>query len=614
MKNYCLAKLVFLVCFSIGSFATQGKAQDETEAQANPKNSVVVMGMIHSKHRQSGPFDIEHLKELIRQIKPDYVLTEIPPDRLGKATTQFRETGSITESRIKVFPEYTDALFPLTKELAFEIIPCAAWTKEMNDSRRATLRKLNQTKAAQSAEVAAAQNRAGQLISAMGVINDPMTIHTDIYDQYVKRGMEPYDRYFNDEIGEGGWTNINKGHYGLIEKALNKHTGEGKRFLITFGSWHKYFIKEQLARRKDIELIPMSRFLDENASPSNWPKFRFNSSGSNAYGITEINSPEVHWRYDTGDVIESSAVVAGGTVYVGGHAKNLHAIDQTTGKEKWKFETGGWVRATPSVAGGMVYFGSDDNKFYALDAATGEKVWDFGLGEGGEQSSPLIEDGVVYFGAFDNFVYALNAKTGDLVWKFDAGASMLSSPTFSDGTLFIGTYGGELFALDVKSGEQKWKFGENEKPIFSSPVVRDGVVVFTSYDRHIYGLNVGDGSTKWKYETGGEIFSSPTVVGERVYFGSNDRHLYALNFGSGDLAWKRDLGGAVFSSPAISDRTVYVGSSDGHLYAVDRQSGEFRWRFLVAEGVKVWTSPIAINGKIYFGSHAGELIVLKEKE
>ena len=89
---------------------------DARSAQAadGAKNEVVVMGMIHSKHRLAGPYDLQHVKDLIKTIKPDYVLTEIPPDRLETAAKQFRETGKITESRVRVFPEYVDALFPVS--------------------------------------------------------------------------------------------------------------------------------------------------------------------------------------------------------------------------------------------------------------------------------------------------------------------------------------------------------------------------------------------------------------------------------------------------------------------------------------------------------------------
>ena len=571
------------------------------------------MGMIHSKHRQAGPFDLEHLKELIRKVKPDYVLTEIPPDRLDEAAKQFKETGKITESRVRVFPEYTDALFPLTKEMDFTIVPCAAWTTEMNNSRRATMAKFPETHAKQFAEMNAAQRRAGENIASLGDPNDPATIHTQQYDDFVKIGMAPYDRHFNDLIGDGGWENINAAHYALIDKGLDEISGQGKRVLITFGSWHKYYIKEQLRKRSDIKLVSMSEFLNNEEGPTNWSRFRLNSSGNSASGVTEIKTPEVAWKYDTGDIIESSAVISGGTVFVGGHAKRLHAIDQKSGKLKWEFAVGGWVRATPSVVDDTVYFGADDNKFYALDANSGEKKWEYELGDGGEQSSPTILEGIVYFGAFDHWVYALQADSGKLIWKFDAEASMLSSPLLTDDSLFIGTYQGKFFRVDRKTGKKVWEFKENDTPIFSSPVANREVVIFTSYDHHVYGVNIKDGSVAWKYKTGGQIFSSPTMIGETVYVGSNDNQLYALNSADGSLNWKADLGGAVFSSPAVTEGSIYVGSSDGHLYALDRSDGQIKWKHKVGDKVKVWTSPIAIQGMIYFGSHDGEVIALREK-
>ncbi|MEP3478800.1 MAG: hypothetical protein ABJZ55_06105 [Fuerstiella sp.] len=236
-------------------------AQDEVD---ETKNEVIVMGMIHSAHRRSGPFDIDHLKQLIRNIKPDYVLTEIPPDRLPIAQEQFKQSGTITESRVRVFPEYTDALFPLTQEMRFQIIPCAAWTTEMNDSRRKTMAKLKESNPDQYKEMEIAQRDVSAKVAKLGDRNDPAIIHTAKYDAFVKAGMEPYDRYFNDAIGAGGWSNINAAHYAYINKALDQHSGEGKRFLITFGSWHKYYIKEQLKNRNDVRVLPMLPFL---ASP-----------------------------------------------------------------------------------------------------------------------------------------------------------------------------------------------------------------------------------------------------------------------------------------------------------------------------------------------------------
>ena len=605
-----------IVCLtaSVLHAQTNGEARS-AQAADGTKNEVIVMGMIHSKHRQAGPYDLQHLKDLIKTIKPDYVLTEIPPDRLETAAKQFRETGKITESRVRVFPEYVDALFPLTKEMEFKIIACAGWTTEMNNSRRKTMAAFPKTHAKQYAEMQAAQQRCSQRIAEMGNPNDPVTIHTDWYDAFVQEGMEPYDRHFNDLIGDGGWTNINAAHYGHIAKALDTHAGEGKRFLITFGSWHKNYIRTQLKKRDDIKLVPMSDYLKTtHPTPASWPEFRGNASRNGNYGTTEIAKPSVVWEYDTGEVIESSPAVVGDIVYIGGHANALHAINRLTGELIWKFEVGGLVRASPSVVDGVVYFGSDDNRFYALDAKTGKKRWDFELGEGGEQSSPAIVDGVVYFGGFDNTAYALNAKDGELIWKQDVGASMLSSPAVTGDSVYIGTYGGKLFSLARKSGKIQWEFHENDQPIFSSPLVRDGLVYFTSYDKHVYGVNESDGKIRWKYETDGQIFSSPAIDQDILYVGSNDKNLYAFNASTGKLKWEVDLGGAVFSSPAITAKSAYVGSSDGHFYAVNREDGSIRWKHFVGEGIRIWTSPTVSQGRIYFGSHAGKVVVLAEEE
>jgi len=258
-------KLPISICF-FALIASQLHAAplNHPAADDQDKNTVIVMGMIHSGHRKHEVYNIKRVQDLIRKIKPDYVLTEIPPDRLATAEKQFRDTGKINEPRVRVFPEYTDALFPLTREMNFKIVPCAAWTTEMNDSRRDTMKELKVTHAEQYAEMEQAQQRASTNIATLGDSRDPAVIHTPQYDAFVKKGMKPYDDHFNDLIGAGGWSNINAAHYALIEQALDQHRGDGKTFLITFGSWHKYYIKEQLAKRKDVNLVSLQQYLSKD--------------------------------------------------------------------------------------------------------------------------------------------------------------------------------------------------------------------------------------------------------------------------------------------------------------------------------------------------------------
>lgn len=225
--------------------------------QAESKSQVLVLGMIHQGHMDSEDFGIDVVQDLVRSFDPDYMLVEIPPERMPEAMNGFLATGELTEERARVFPEYRDAIFPLLHEMDFEIMGCAGWTKEMAIDRQAKLARWAIARAQESAEVNDAQALADETQEAEG-LNTLQGIHTPRYDELVKQGMEPYDRYFNDDLGLGGWTNINAAHYQHIADALDQHRGEGKRFIVTFGAWHKYWFLEQLRQRNDVQLIDLT--------------------------------------------------------------------------------------------------------------------------------------------------------------------------------------------------------------------------------------------------------------------------------------------------------------------------------------------------------------------
>jgi len=229
---------------------------------ATTKNRVIVLGMIHSGHRTSEIYSLDVLRDAIEKIDPDFVLCEIPPDRFEAARDEFAADGKITEPRVSRFPEYVDVVFPLTKTMDFEIVPCAGWTKAMSDDRNAKLKRWATERPDETAEVNAAEAKVEAIMASEGDPNDPLYIHTDHFDELVKEALEPYDRLFNDDLGPGGWTNINKAHSALIETALDEHSGEGETILITFGAWHKYWFLEQLRLRDDIEIVDSRVFFE----------------------------------------------------------------------------------------------------------------------------------------------------------------------------------------------------------------------------------------------------------------------------------------------------------------------------------------------------------------
>ena len=257
--------LIALSAFTLLLFTACAAPDVDEQSQAiSPKlNKVIVLGMIHSAHETSEAYSTARVKGVMRAIAPDYVLTEIPPDRMDEAMRSFTEEGMVTEARVIRFPEYKDALFPLLNEMAFDIIPTAGWTRDMALFRRDALEAISQDKT-RAEDWAAYQAGLTQMREAIGERgDDPYFIHTDEYDAITKRGYTPYATRFANDLGVGDWETINAAHYWYIERALDRLTGEGATILITYGAGHKYWFLEQLRARNDIELVSPLPYFDQ---------------------------------------------------------------------------------------------------------------------------------------------------------------------------------------------------------------------------------------------------------------------------------------------------------------------------------------------------------------
>ncbi|MEO1044264.1 MAG: hypothetical protein AAFX04_02360 [Pseudomonadota bacterium] len=262
-KNLFALLTVFLALFPLTACGTGGATQDSRTAQPGipaaqrgGKTEVIIIGMIHGGHRTARNYPLSRIETVVRAIAPDLVLTEIPPDRIDAALQSWRDTGRVTEQRTRAFPEYTDVIIPLQAELGFAMKGTAAWTPEIAASRRAKLQTIeaDPDRADQWAawQVSQAQFRA----TLDGRGSDPLYIHTTEYDVAVEARYQPYIRYFDPEIGAGGWEAINRGHWANIAAELDAVSGQGKRVLITYGGFHKYWILRQLAERDDVIVTP----------------------------------------------------------------------------------------------------------------------------------------------------------------------------------------------------------------------------------------------------------------------------------------------------------------------------------------------------------------------
>jgi len=363
------------------------------------------------------------------------------------------------------------------------------------------------------------------------------------------------------------------------------------------------------------------------------------STDGSVYAVNRGDGTQ-RWKYDTRGPISSSPAVHNGVVYVVSVDGLLHAVDAITGKARWTYATRGERRFTapgihgaiprtermpdpfdvflssPAVANGTVYFGSGDQHVYALDAATGALRWSFATGDV-VHASPAVAGGVVYIGSWDRNLYALDAASGRERWRYTTGndttiynqIGIASSAAVANGMVFVGGRDGHFHAVDAGTGALRWKHDNRMGWTIASPAVRDNVVYFpTSDGTRFKALDAATGAVKFDLQNKAVSFSSPALVGDLAIYGTSDGYLNAVNVRDGTLAatfrtdgskengprYTGDDGrlrtnlmypdrtldgmmigmrtmmtlGSVLSSPVVVDGVVYFGSTDGHLYAV----------------------------------------------
>lgn len=254
MRKTCVRWVAGTFQLAALAWAIGCASTDAPDDGAEELSRVYVMGMIHGEHRASQRYGVDVIREAIVRIEPDYVLCEIPPDRLAPTLAGYERTGIIADPRIRVFPEYTEVLIPLARDMDFKIIPCSAWTQEMADARREKLSRWRTDRPEATERSTMAMRETAAAIDREGGADDPAFIHTDRYDELVRVGMEPYSRLFGPDLGASGWEQINAAHWSLIEAALDAHAGEGATFLVMFGAWHKHWILDRLVERADVTI------------------------------------------------------------------------------------------------------------------------------------------------------------------------------------------------------------------------------------------------------------------------------------------------------------------------------------------------------------------------
>ncbi len=344
------------------------------------------------------------------------------------------------------------------------------------------------------------------------------------------------------------------------------------------------------------------------APADRWPQFRGNATLTGVSAAPVPQNLKLLWTYEAGESVESSAAIAGGTVYVGAASGQLAALDLKTGAVRWKYQAGkeGIGESSPTVANDTVFVGDLGGVFHAVNALDGRVRWTF-KAQSEIKSSPVVNGDKVLFGSYDEHLYALHVKDGSLAWKFKIDGPVHCTPAISNGMTFISGCDSMFRAVRIADGQQVFELS-SDAYTGASPAIDGDMAYFGTFSNEVLGVNLRTRKVVWRYEHPQRHFpfySSAAVADGKVVLGGRDRFVHCLDGKSGKALWTFATRSRVESSPAIAGGRVYIGSNDGRFYVLDLASGKKLWEF--EAGAPLSASPALAEGRIVIGSQDGKV-------
>jgi outer membrane protein assembly factor BamB len=211
----------------------------------------------------------------------------------------------------------------------------------------------------------------------------------------------------------------------------------------------------------------------------------------------------------------------------------------------------------------------------------------------GQWSNPVYAEPkgtpMIIFPGGDGWLYAFEPGTGKLIWKFDCNPKdsiyvlgprgtrndFVSTPIVWEDKLYIGVGQdpehnegvGHLWCIDItKKGDISPELVTNDKPF--PPETKKNP----------------NSAVVWHY--GGFVPAEERPKVKRNYYF-----------------------GRTLSTCAVADGLLYTGELQGFVHCLDARTGEKHWDHNMQ--ATTWSSPYVVDGKVYFGNDADEVIVFE---
>jgi outer membrane protein assembly factor BamB len=318
---------------------------------------------------------------------------------------------------------------------------------------------------------------------------------------------------------------------------------------------------------------------------------------------------------------------------------------------KWRVSMPGEGNSSPIVWGDRVFLTTSyDNgarlSLVAFQRSDGHKLWEAFLPKvqaervhqkNGHASATPVTDGQLIYASFGSNGLAAFDLAGKLVWHERFGSinnyhGPAGSPVLYKDRIFLyqdgdGSSGQRSFvaAFEAKSGRRLWQTPRNETVGWGTPVVinadgRDELVV--SSQRRVTAYDPQTGHELWTVRGNTfEVIPTP-VVAHGLVFCSSGRAgpTFAIRpGGSGDVTtshvvWSTPKGSPFVPSGIVHDGLLYlINDMQSILTVYDAQTGAlaYQGRMGVAQREGFSSSPVVVNGELFFTNDDGETFVVK---
>jgi outer membrane protein assembly factor BamB len=385
-----------------------------------------------------------------------------------------------------------------------------------------------------------------------------------------------------------------------------------------------------------------------------WPRWRGPSGQGQVpdgpYPDRWSATQNILWRVPVAGRGNSSPIVWGDRIFLtsahdGGQRVSVVCLRRSDGKQLWEVfappggsERGhpknGHASATPVTDGRRVYASFGSRGLLALDF-DGKIAWHRPIGplanyHGSAGSPTLYKDRLFLYQDHDgreaggSFVAAFHTETGKLLWQTPRAATVgWGTPVViaADGRdeLIVSSQR-RVQAYDPATGKELWSVAGNTFEVIPTPVVGHGLVYCAS-GRAGPTMAIRPGGTgdvtathvAWSVAKGSPFVPSPLLVGDVLYLVNDMQSIVtAYEAKTGALLFQGRLGSerreGFSSSPVGVNGRVFFTNDDGETFVL-KAGRTFELSHVNQLGEAVLASPALVDGRWYFRTASSLLAI-----